>query len=310
MLTYNLILYHVPERQCVSDFMTIRNIMVGRAPDIRVDILSTASTVPADFWPMAAARPSLIFSFADLRLNAPVRGARLISHSLTRLEETELMTAAGFAVPETRLITPETRLDEVEWGPFTVIKPNRGMRGRGIRLVRTRDIRWTDTTALPKDNPHHGQQLLAQRFVDTGPFVTCYRVMTVLGRPIYCVASTAVEKRPELDIAGTDMIDIAVAANGMTRKMALSNESEIIDVATSLHAKLPHLPVMGVDIIREHGTGRLFTLEFNSHGLVWHLSSKLGFSQQRDNGIDYYRQFNALSTIADALIEATRKRAA
>lgn len=230
----------------------------------------------------------------------------MISRSLTKLEEIELMTAAGFAVPEARLITPETRLDEVEWGPFTVIKPNRGIRGRGVRLVRTRDVRWTDTTALPKEDPRHGQQLLAQRFVDTGPHVTCNRVMTVLGRPIYCMNSRAVEKRPELDLKGSDPLDVAVAANDTARKMTLSNDSEIIELATSLHAALPHLPVMGVDIIREHDTGRLFLLEFNSHGLVWHLSSKVGTLHQRDNGIDYYGQFNALGTVADALIEATR----
>lgn len=307
--TYNLILFHAPKHGDVSDLMTVRNMMVGRAPDIQVHILSTAHAVPPDFWRLAAGRPSLIFSASALRLNAPVRGTRLISHNLSKLEEMELMTAAGFAVPEARVITPEMRLDEAEWGPFTVVKPNGGIRGRGIRLVRTRDVRWIDTAKLPKDDPRHNQQLLAQRFVDTGPFITCYRVMTLLGRPVYCAASTAVERRPELDTGGTDTLDVPVAVNGMARKIALSNESEIIEVAASLHDALPHLPVMGVDVIREHGTGRLFVLEFNSHGHIWHLSTKLGYSMQHDNGIDFYGQFNALSTIADALIEATRERA-
>lgn len=305
---YNLILYHVPERQCISDFITIRHIMVGRAPDIQVHVLSTGSAVPTNFWQVAAAKPSLLFSFADIRLNAPVRGAQLISHSLTKLEEIALVSAAGFAVPETRLITPETRLDEVEWGPFTVIKPNRGIPGRGVQLVRTRNVRWTDTAVLSKDNPHHRQQLLAQRFVGTGPFITSYRVMTVLGKPIYCVTSKALDKPSRFHTSDTTELDVS-AANDMTRKMTLSSDSEVIDLATSLHAALPHLPVMGVDIIREEDTGRLFILEFNSHGLVWHLSSKLGFRQQRENGVDFYGQFNALGTIADALIEATRDRA-
>lgn len=172
--------------------------------------------------------------------------------------------------------------------------------------MRTRDVRWMDTTVLSKEDPLRGQQYIAQRFVDTGPFTTCYRVMTLLGRPIYCVASTAVEKRPDLDMAGADELEIPIAPNGMIRKMALANDREIIELATSLHQALPHLPVMGVDIIREHGTGRLFVLEFNCHGLVRYLSSKLGYSMQRDNAIDFYDQFNALSTMTNALIEATR----
>ena len=309
MHTYNLILYHVPERQCISDFMTIRNIMVGRAPDIRVHVLSAASAVPADFWRMAAEKPSLIFSFAPLRLNTSVRGARFTSHSLTKLEEIELVTAAGFTVPETRRITPGIHFDDRTWGPFTVIKPNRGMKGRGVQLLRTKNVRFFDATKLVKDDPRHGHEFVAQRFIDTGPHVTCHRVMTLLGRPIYAATSIALEQRPALDSDGVEPLDVPIAANDMVRKITLCQDRDIIETAKSLHAALPHLPVMGVDIIREHGTGRLFVLEFNSHGLVWHLSSKLGFNQQRDNGIDFYGQFNALSTMADALIESTRSRA-
>lgn len=309
--TYNLILYHVPTRQCISDFMAIRNMMVGRAPDIQVHILTTAGTLAPDFWRKIAARPTLIFSPSHLaRIDEPTRGTRLMSVAVSKLKEIELLASAGAAIPETRLITPELRLDETQWGPFTVVKPNRGLLGRGIRLTRTRDVRWTDTSTLPKDDPRHGADLLAQRYVDTGPFATCYRVFMVLGRPIYCATSTAIERRPPLDSAGTDMLDIAVAANGVPRQRAVSNDREVIDLATSIHTALPHLPVMGIDIIREHDTGRLFVLEYNSGGGVWHLSSQHGLRLQRDYRLDYYRQFNALETITDALIEATRKRAA
>lgn len=33
---------------------------------------------------------------------------------------------------------------------------------------------------------------------------------------------------------------------------------DVVNLATSLHAGLPHLPVMGIDIIRERSTGRLY----------------------------------------------------
>jgi len=310
MFKYNLIICQVPRLEGITDFMTIRNMMVGRAPDIEVHIVPAAGTVPPTFWQTAAARPTLIFSPSIFgRFDGAIRGTRLVSTSVSKLKEIELLTSAGVPVPETRLITPEARLDEKEWGPFTVIKPNVGRRGLGIRLMRTRDVRWTDTSVLPKKDPRQGQELLAQRYVDTGPFVTCYRVFTVLGRPIYCMRSRSLEKAVEPDTEGVDAVDLPVAANGMRRKLELVNDSEIVELARSVHAKLPLRPVMGIDIIRERDTGRLFVLEFNSGGSVWHLSSHHGLEHQHEFGLDYYGQFNALDTITDALIEATRNLA-
>lgn len=311
MYAYNLILFLMSKRVGISDFMTIRNIMVGRAPDIEVHIVPADGSVPADFWRRAATRPTLIFSPSYLaRIDASARGTRLISTAVGKLEEAKVLAGTGAAVPDIRRITPEMRLDEREWGPFTVVKPNRGLLGRGIRLVRSRDVRWIDTSILPLNDPRHGLELLAQRYVDTGPFPTSYRVFTVLGRPIYCMSSTAVEKSSELDANGADTLDVAVAVNGMRRKLELTNDSEIVALASSVHGKLPHLPVMGIDIIREKDTGRLFVLEYNSGGGVWHLSTKHGLKHQHQYRLDYYRQFNALGTITDALIEATRSLAA
>ena len=307
---YNLIIYHVPEKQSVSDFHTIRNKMAVRAPEIEVHIVSTSVATTTAFWRKAAERPTLIFSAIAIRLgrgDVPIRGARLISNPLSKFEEAQLMSRAGAPVPETILIEPETRIDEAQWGPFTVIKPNSGKQGRGVRLIRTKDVRWTDTSALPKDDPRHGQELLAQRYVDTGPFVASFRVMMVLGRPVYSVVSTAIERRP--DPMTSNAVEMDVAANGVERSVTLNNDAEIIDMAKAIHAKLPQLPVMGIDIIREQNTGRLFALEYNSGGRFWHISSDYGRAQQRKYGLDYNSQFDALNTITDALIEATRKRA-
>ena len=311
MHKYNLILCHVPRGQDISDFMTIRHMMAGRAPEIRVQIVSSGPVpAPDKFWQMAAARPTVIFSpVAIPELGPRVRGTRLISQSVTKLEEIGLIAGTGAPVPETRLITKGLKLDAAQWGPFTVIKPNRGLRGQGVGLIRTRDVGWSDTTLLPKKDPRHGQELLAQSFIDTGPNMTCYRVFMVLGRPIYCARSVTVEAQAPLDASGSEALDAAVAVNNMGRKLDLANDREIIDLATSIHAKLPHLPVMGLDIIREHSSGRLFVLEYNSTGRIWHLSSEQGVGQQQNYGVDFYGQFDALSTITNALIDVTRRRA-
>ncbi len=302
--TYNLVIFHVPRHQDVSDFQNIRNKMASRAPDIEVSIVTAGSTLPGGFWRDRARRPTVIFSPLAVQIAPGIRGARLVSIPLSKIKEVEFLARHGFPIPETRLITPGLRLDEVEWGSFTVIKPNFGYLGRGIGLVRTRDVRWTDTSHLPKDDPRHGKTLLAQRYIDAGQHARCYRVMTVLGRPIYSVVSTAIAKRPEI-ING----EIAIAANGMARTIVMSCEPDVIELARAIHAKFPRLPMMAIDIIRENATGRLFVLEYNSGGYSWHLSSDHGRTQQREFKLNYYDQFNALDAITDALVDATRKHA-
>jgi hypothetical protein len=220
--------------------------------------------------------------------------------------EISILKSAGFPVPETRLITPGLQLDEATWGPYTVIKPNAGRQGQGVSLVRTKDVRWIDTATLSKEDPRYGQKLLAQRYIHPGPYAQYYRVLTVLGRPVYCAVSTSLNKQSHPDALG----EVGVAPNGGLRSLILSDDSEVIEFATAIHAKKPRLPMMANDIIREHKTGRLFVLEYNSAGYSWHLSSEFGRKQQSDFGLNFYNQFNALPTISDALIEATRAWAA
>jgi hypothetical protein len=306
-VSYNLVLFHVPGRQAISDFLTVRSIMIGRAPDIEVYVVSAGKQIPDGFWKKTAALPTLLFSPMPIDLPQGIRGTRLIQEGVTKFDEVQLVSGANLPTPETFIIEPETRIDEGRWGPFTIVKPNYGFRGSGIRLMRTRDVRWIDTSALPKNDPRSGRTLLAQRYVDTGPFVASYRVMTVLGRPIYCRISQALERRPDLD--ASQPVDVAVASNNVARTVAVVDEPEVVKLAMSVHAALPRFPVMGIDIVREYSTGQLFVLEFNSHGSTWHLSSEHGRKHQREFGLDYYRQFNALDSITDALIEATRKNA-
>lgn len=309
MPAYNLIIIQVPKRQHISDFHTIRNMMYGRATDIDVHVLSVAEAPPAGFWQKMAERPSLIFSPIPVPLDPRLRGARLMAARIPKSEELRRLRIAGFPVPETLPITPDLRLDAATWGPFTVVKPDVGYRGRGVALRRTRFVRWSDTSRLPEDDPRRGRLLLAQRYIHTGARTCCYRVMTVLGRIIYAMRSLAEADAPRLDPDGADDIEFEVAANGVARRLDLVDDADILALARAVAAKLTFVPVFGIDIVREAGTGRLYVLELNSSGRTWHLSSDHGLGHQREHGLDYYGQFDALRQIADALIDATRRLA-
>ena len=310
-IVYNLIIFHVPEAQSIGDFMTIRNLMARVAPDIDVLIVSPEIAVAPDFWSRTAERPTLLFAPLGPPLARPVdpaiRGARACGQRLGKLAEVELLAKAGILVPRTEKIVPDTKLDEREWGPLVVVKPNTSSGGKGVRLERTKDVRWFDPRIYPRKDPRRGADMLAQQYIDTGPRAWYYRVFTVLGRAIYSNISMSDEEDIVPDVVNSKSIDSKIAPNKGLRTITMSNDEEVISLGETVHRKFPLVPSMGIDIIRERETGRLFVLEINTGGMTWHLSSSLGISQQKMYGVDYYGQFDALQRIADALIEATRK---
>jgi glutathione synthase/RimK-type ligase-like ATP-grasp enzyme len=253
-----------------------------------------------------AARPTLLFSPQHLNLDASIRGARIVSTPLGKLGEAELLSKEGLPVPRARKIEQNMVLDEKEWGPFVVVKPNNMAGGLGISLERTGEVRWVDPHLLPDGDPRR-DTMLAQQYVNTGAYLQCYRVFTVLGRVIYAIVSTATEALRIPDPAGKGPLNLQIAANGVKRIISQSDDHEVISLAARVHAKFPKLPNLGIDIVREQETGRLFILEINSRGTTWHLSSGHGLMHQRTYGLNFYGQFNALQTITEALIDATRK---
>ena len=227
---------------------------------------------------------------------------------LTKFKEIEALQRAGLPVPESKLLKPDIVIDESEWGPLTVIKPNKGGQGIGVRLIMTKDARWCDTGTLPQNHPWFGKDLVAQRYIDTGPFPACYRVMTVFGRRVYCSCSTSTI-RTAPNPADFGPMGIPIAANTVHRVRSLAYDEDILALGEEVHAKLTHTPVMGIDIIREHETGKLYVLELNSSGRTWHISSDYIIELEKEDGFHRMDQFGALSIIADAFIEATRRHA-
>jgi hypothetical protein len=110
----------------------------------------------------------------------------------------------------------------------------------------------------------------------------------------------------ELDPYGSEPLDMVIAANNVPRTFKHCFEEDVIDLARVVHSRFDHLPSLGIDIVREAGTGKLYVLELNSAGWHWHLSSDVGLENQRSYNLDHYGQFDALNVMANALIEKTR----
>jgi glutathione synthase/RimK-type ligase-like ATP-grasp enzyme len=244
-----------------------------------------------------------------LREFEPIRGRIYQARRHTKLQEYQRMVAGGVETPVSVLVEPGVVLDPESWGPFTVLKPLVGGQGRGVRLSRTRDVCWVDPESLPPSHPRYGRPLVAQHFVDTGPMARSHRVMLVLGEPVYSLVSAALTARPVLDPDGREPLDLPIASNAGERTLELNFEPDVITFSRRAARCFPEFACLGVDIVREAASGRLFALEVNTSGSVWHISSDYAAPQRTQLDLDLHGQFGAVDIIANALIETTRRDA-
>lgn len=311
MSKYNLLLFQGADgTPHIADYLTIRHMMAGLAPEINVYIVGQNAPVPPETFPRIAERPTLLFSPKVIEIPPGLRGARLAASRSTKAEQAEWFFKAGIPHPLTKMITPKTTIDEASYGPFTVVKPDKGNNGAGIHLVRTSHVKWRPPDSFPRNDARWGLALLAQQFINTGPYSRSYRVFTVLGHPIYSIASEATDKIQLPDPAGTDPVDLdVVAVQSANHVLTLAYDEDVLELAKLVHQKFPQFPALGIDIVREHDTRRLFVLEMHPSGGAWHISSPQGLGHQSKYRLDLYGQFDALRTIAKALIETTRAMA-
>jgi hypothetical protein len=307
----NLILVHRRGSQAISDFERIGELIVERAPDIEVFIASTGGPCSATR-KRAAHRPTLVVSPTPLFAFRPARGKVYQGMSLLKTEQMRRLEAAGLPVPDWELLDPDTTIDPARWGPFTILKPAFGTFGKGILLVRTCDVQDGAEShfALPAGHPGRQNQIIAQQFIDTGPYPAEYRVLTLFGRPLYCNRIVATEPRPWLDPNTPIKLSINALTNYPRHWVSEPNfDEDVLDLARNTAAALAEVPVHGIDVVREAQSGKIYVLEANPGGNTWHLSSDQGKAFQQHFNVDLYAQFDALSVAADVLIEKTRSEA-
>jgi predicted ATP-grasp superfamily ATP-dependent carboligase len=282
--------------------------MVGKAPDIEVAVISLSESVPSQLISELAKRPTLFFSPMPISLPSNIRGRLICPPRVsTKYDEFKKLEEAGFPVPKSYLVEGVEQLRNIELEPLVVIKPNRGLRGRGVNLIRTALLKnWTQEQL--ERSPSNRSGMVVQQYVNMGSHPISYRVMTVLGEVIYCiksVANTNIERLP-VNLSNTG---VPIASNVDDRIIVEAYDPDVIDLGRRIHQRFGFTPVMGIDIVRDVNTNELYVLELNSNGWTWHLSSDHGKEHQKRYSLNKYDQFNALKTITDKLIQETRVRA-
>jgi hypothetical protein len=304
----NLLIVQTQPEQDPFDWIAIKQRIECNAPDIEVRIVENRNRNSATArWQVR--RPSLVFSPVRLIVFVPRGGTVYCGQILSKDEQLRRLSAIGILTPRTATLSPLSTFDSTEWGEYVIVKPNNLNSGVGVKLVRTADLstRYDELTALADD------QILVEPYIDHAEdgYPAEYRVLSMFGRALYCARNRWGTKRPPLAAIAADPLGV-IASNNKTmggHVRSICNDPEIVSLGQRAHAAFPECPVIGVDIIRERQSGRLFVLEVNPHGAVWHFSSPFAKHLDPEYVRARYTQFNALDLAADLLIEKTRAEA-
>ncbi len=284
-----------------------------------VSVNQPASIIEERYW----RNPTLIIAFGDTGAFKPPRGILLQNGPVHKFQQYVQFCLAGVPTPHAANFSPDTEYSEEEFGEFSILKPiDLGRMGKGglVRLQRTRRLKAFDRNQYPEDHPLRSSRLLVQSFVDTGVYAVSWRVLTLLGEPLYCFRSASGVERPPLD-SPDEVIEKAVIEPkhpegkqkvGYENLRAFIIDREIMDFARKASRAFPRVPLQGCDIIREAGTGKLYVLEVNPGGNTWHFSSPLFLAQRTKLGgkESFTRQLDAFAVAARVLAQRTDELAA
>jgi hypothetical protein len=318
-ISRHLILVHTPGDQDVADFQDIGRRVAALAPEIEVFI--ARNDLPNSVTRRrAGTRPTLIFSPGRLLEFRPVRGKLYVGSPIPKLEQVTRFKAAGVPVPESVEIVPDIALPESKFGSHVVVKPGHSLASGGTDMVlmRREAVRFRPRDDYPENHPGRHGPMYAQRFVDTGPFVNHYRVLSLFGEPLLAFKTSSQVERPSLDAPDDVLATVPIKATrrgGLPIRRELFQDAEILAMAKRVYLALSEIPLQAVDMVKAADTGELFVLEANPGGNTWIFSKRSGSGLSTATltqalGVERLTdQFDAFATMARLLAERTRAEA-
>ncbi|HEY5960693.1 MAG TPA: ATP-grasp domain-containing protein [Polyangiaceae bacterium] len=308
-----LVLVSVPSVNTEEDFAELAQWIQAIEPRILVALCGDEPYASASV--AGRSLPTLIFSPGPLRRLRPSRGTVLQGQWLPKSMEYERLEAHGLPVPRWLRLGPTEHPSVEHWGPYVVVKPDRGARGADVRIQRSKGVAWrpprTDCARIL------GGPLapsIVQEFIYTGPWAISYRVATLLGEVLWCTAIEAShEHRPLSGPAGfvsaSSGAGCPIVSSGKHCRVSLAQPPDVLALARAAHAAFPELALLGIDIVRDHTSGQLYVLEVNSAGLCWHFSSDTGRAIQTEFGFSFQSQFDGRRRASSILARQTVKLA-
>jgi hypothetical protein len=320
-LQRHLVIVHQPGWQSIADWRDIGGRVRRIDPTIGVLVVSALQDHTA-LAERAAGLPTLVFSAGPLGKFRPLRGKVYHGGPMPKFQQLRRLLAGGVRVPRTQVLTEGARFDPQAWGEFVVVKPTdmaSSSKAAGIQLMRTERVRYIAPGDYPQGHPGRRGPMVVQQFIDTGPQLSTYRVLTLFGEPLYCEYNYLDDS--ELDLTADDPViettNIAIQGDTMNRHRIFQYDADMVALARAAHHAIPEVPLKGCDILRDHRTGRLYVIEVNPNSNTWHFSSRfmaklmLQYPDKFPPELARQRleQLDAFGTAAHVLAETTRREA-
>lgn len=298
-----------------ADFQDIGKRIIEQANDVAVHILPShfsAEVVPVTAWQ----HPSITVSFVKHFRFIPSRGPVFHNRSLSKLYQYQVFQNDGIPSPHVEIHSPEKRYEEDVWGQFVVIKPadlRLTSNKDNVRLVRTQHLNHfgDDLNSLLGYEP--GTKLLIQSFIDTGRNPQHYRVLTLFAEPLYAQHKTLHQPRPDLAQPDEVLLKAVVSDGSGEATREYGDYPDVVVFARKIASAFDEIPLLGIDILMEVPSEKLFALEVNAGGNTWHFSSPSSArrrAQFPEQSQAMKEQFSAFDVAARALIRQTRLYAA
>lgn len=274
----NLIIIHRgPEY--VQDFQVIADKISAIEPTIDVHPVDYRASriMPDEAWKL----PTLTVALQSKYKATIRRGPVLANRPIHKTGQYRIFVQAGLPTPPTARFVPGMKLDPIMFGEYVVIKPTSpdiASYGRGIQLFRRRKLETMTIADFPHDHLIRRDRngFIVQRYIDTGPRLPLYRVVTLFGTPLYMWLGQEKVPQPPPGQTDDDIERHRITSNtGTFREILLDVQEEILALASRVGEAFPDIPTLGIDITREQNSGKLYVLECNPGGNIWHFSSKL-----------------------------------
>ena len=304
----NLILITSPEVNQPQDLEEVARWIREINPRVHADVRCDQHFTRRKW--LWALRRTMVFSPAKSHHFKVARGRVYQGSPLAKSEELTALEQAGVPIPPWAILTEDDPTPDLSHlGEYVVVKPDRGGRGAKVKIVRTSKLRWEpqETKLAGKSNT-----TAVQRFIYTGPWPVSYRVTTLFGQCLFALKVEANHDRralPGADAFATHP-GLSVVSNSKGCTFCFENDPEIIRFGEAAHRAFPNIPLLGVDIVRDATDGKLYVLEVNASGFVWHFTSRLGLGVQNQFNLNFESQFNGRRKAAEILASKAMELAA
>jgi len=300
----NLFLVAYQDTAVPRTLAEVARLVEEEAPDVRARVLDNRRYRLRRY--AMAVRPSLYVAFAPSRRLKPLRGKVFRGHSMPKTTQYEVLERHGLPVPRWAPLREDRPADLDGFGPYVVVKPDLGLKGAYVRIMRRERAHWRPMERpLPGGNP----DLVVQEFIYTGQWPVTYRVTTLFGEVLYAVRGEGSHDPPPLEARygfGDGGGGRTICGSSRRSSWTLVEDEDLLALARRAHELFADIPLLGTDIVRDAETGRPYVIETNPGGYTWHFGSAFDLALRERYGLELATQFDGLRRAARILAAKTR----